>query len=147
MSATTTSDLRYTLYIRATPEQVWDAITKPEYTTQYFYGSAIESTFETGAPYVSAAGEMSFAEGEILEAEPGKRLSHTWRTLWVPEAAAEQPSRVTWKIEPQGDPTTKLTLVHDRLDNAPATVASVEGGWSYILSGLKTVLETGAPLA
>jgi uncharacterized protein YndB with AHSA1/START domain len=141
------TDLTYTLFIRATPEQIWDAITKPEFTQQYFYGSTIESTFEPGAPYLSAAGEMRFADGEILEADPPRLLRHSWRTLWVEDAAGEEPSRVSWIIEPQEDGTTKLTVVHDRLDNSPLTSASVGGGWSYILSGLKTLLETGGPLA
>jgi uncharacterized protein YndB with AHSA1/START domain len=149
MTVAVTTDQVYSLFIRATPQQVWDAITKPEFTTQYFYGSVIDSTFEPGAPYVSttADGTTKLTEGEILEADPPRKLSQTWRSLWDEAAAAEQPSRVTWEIEAQEDGTTKLTVTHDLLDDAPVTAAGVAGGWSYVLSGLKTLLETGAPLA
>jgi uncharacterized protein YndB with AHSA1/START domain len=143
----TKSDLIFTVFIRATPEQIWDAITKPEFTTKYFYGCTIDSTFEPGAPYLSAAGDLRMADGEILEADPPRLLRHSWRTLWVEEAARDEPSRVSWVIEPQDDRTTKLTVIHDKLENSPATAASIEGGWSFILSGLKTLLETGKPLA
>jgi uncharacterized protein YndB with AHSA1/START domain len=136
-----------TAFIRATPDEVWQALTDPDQTAKYFFGTRVESTFEPGAPYVSAAGGAPMVEGEILAAEPPRLLQQTWRTLWAPEAAAEEPSRVTWEIEAQEDGTTKLTVVHDQLENAPVTAASVEGGWSYVVSGLKTLLETGAPLA
>ena len=141
-------EIEQEITLPAGPEQVWDAITNPELTKQYFYGSVVESTFEPGAPYLSASedGSMRFAEGEILEADPPRLLRHTWRTLWV-EGAADEASRVTWEIEPQEDGTSKLTLVHDHLDTAPVTAASVAGGWSYVLSGLKTLVETGEPLA
>jgi uncharacterized protein YndB with AHSA1/START domain len=138
---------RYVLFIGATPAQIWDAITEPQFKTQYFYGSTIESSLEPGASYVSAAGDMRFADGVIPEADPPRLLRHTWRTLWTDEAAGDKPSRVSWSIEPQEDGTTKLTVVHDRLENSPATAASVEVGWNYILSRVKTLLETGRPLA
>jgi len=73
---------------------------------------------------------------------------HEWRSLYDPEMAREQPSRVTWEIEPQDGGYCKLTLTHDRLEGAPKTAASVSGpGWMFVLSGLKTLLETGSPLA
>jgi uncharacterized protein YndB with AHSA1/START domain len=136
----------YAVFIRATPEQVWDAITKPEFTKKYFHGTRIESTFEPGAPYLSVAGSDTVVDGEILESDPPKMLKHTWRALWDPETAAEPHSRVTWEIEPQEGGVTKLTVTHDQLEAAPKTAASVAGGWSFVLSGLKTVLETGEPL-
>jgi uncharacterized protein YndB with AHSA1/START domain len=137
----------YAVFIRATPEQVWDAITKPEFTTKYFHGTRIESNFEPGAPYLSVAGSDTVVDGEILESDPPKMLKHTWRALWDPETAAEPHSRVTWEIEPQEGGVTKLTVTHDQLEAAPKTAVSVAGGWSYVLSGLKTVLETGEPLS
>ena len=73
-------------------------------------------------------------------------LKHTWRALYDPETASEPFSRVTWEIEPQEGGVTKLTVVHDQLEAAPKTAESVAGGWSYVLSGLKTLLETGEPL-
>jgi uncharacterized protein YndB with AHSA1/START domain len=138
----------YSVFIRATPDQVWDAITKPEFTTRYFYGSELESTFEAGASYKQWAPEREklWVEGEVLESEPPHRLSHTWRSLFDEDSAGEEPSRVTWEIEAQEGGVTKLTVVHDQLEASPKTAASVAGGWSYVLSGLKTLLETGEPL-
>jgi uncharacterized protein YndB with AHSA1/START domain len=140
----------YQLFIKATPEQIWEAITNPEFTTKYFHGSFVDSTFEPGAPYngYSADRSQHWVDGEVLESEPPRRLQHTWRSLYDPEAAAEPHSRVTWEIEPQDDGTSLLTVVHDRLDGAPKTASSVAGaGWMMVLSGLKTLLETGRPLA
>jgi hypothetical protein len=86
-------------------------------------------------------------DGEVLESDPPHRLVHTWRALYDPETASEPHSRVSWEIEPQDGGFTKLTVVHDRLEEAPKTALSVAGGWSFVLSGLKTLLETGKPLA
>jgi uncharacterized protein YndB with AHSA1/START domain len=139
----------YSLFIRATPEEIWDAITKPEFTAKYFYGSLVDSTFVPGSPFNSWSPDHSqlWVDGVIEEAEPPTKLSHTWRALYDEETAAEEYSRVTWEIEPADGGVSKLTVVHDRLEGAPKTAANVAGGWIYILSGLKTLLETGAPLA
>jgi uncharacterized protein YndB with AHSA1/START domain len=139
----------YSVYIRATPEQVWDAITKPEFTAKYFYGSLVDSTFEPGAEYRSWSPDRSqlWVEGVVQEADPPKRLSHTWRALYDEESAAEELSRVTWELEADDNGVTKLTVVHDQLEGAPKTAANVAGGWMFILSGMKTLLETGKPLA
>jgi uncharacterized protein YndB with AHSA1/START domain len=138
----------YSVFIRATPEQVWDAITKPEFTSKYFYGSIIDSTFEPGASYNGWSSDRSqqYVDGAVIDAEKPRLLRHTWRALYDPETAAEQHSRVTWEIEPQDGGVTKLTVVHDELEGAPKTAASVAGGWPFVLSGLKTLLETGEPL-
>ena len=149
MSAVATqTDQVHAVFIRATPEQVWEAITNPEFTTRYFYGSVVDSTFEVGAPYRGLTGDRSqqLVEGEILESDPPRLLRHTWRTLWDEAASSEPASRVSWEIEGQEDGTTKLTVVHDQLEASPLTAASVSGGWAYVLSGLKTLLETGEPL-
>jgi uncharacterized protein YndB with AHSA1/START domain len=139
----------YSVFIRATPEQVWDGITKPEFTTRYFYGTKIDSTFEPGSRYLSVAGDggQEMVDGEILESDPPRMLRHTWRAIWDPETAGEPHSRVTWEIEPQEGGVTKLTVTHDQLEASPKTAEGVAGGWSYVLSGLKTLLETGEPLA
>src|SRR5438067_7405268 len=132
----------YSVFIRATPEQVWDGITKPEFTAQYFYGSVIDSTYEPGAPYAGWAADRSrqYVDGEVLEAERPHRLVTTWRALYDPETAAEPWSRVTWEIGPAGEHVTKLTGGHDGLEASPKTAENVAGGWSYVLSGLKTLL-------
>jgi uncharacterized protein YndB with AHSA1/START domain len=138
----------YSIFIRATPEQVWDGITKPEFTTRFFHGTRVDSSFEPGSPYRSLAGDsdQEVTDGEILESDPPRMLRHTWRALFDPETASEPHSRVTWEIEPQEGGVTKLTVVHDQLEASPKTAARVDGGWSYVLSGLKTVLETGKSL-
>jgi len=83
-----------------------------------------------------------------MEFDPPRRRVHEWRSLYDPEMAQEQPSRVTWEIEPQEGGYCQLTLTHDRLEGAPKTATSVSGpGWMFVLSGLKTLLETGSPLA
>jgi uncharacterized protein YndB with AHSA1/START domain len=139
----------YSVFVRATPEQLWDAITKPEFTSKYFYGSLIESTWKQGAPYAGWASDRSqqYVDGEVIEASPPRKLVTTWRALYDPETAAEPFSRVTWEIEPAGDGVTKLTVVHDELEASPKTAENVAGGWSFVLSGLKTLLETGEPLS
>jgi uncharacterized protein YndB with AHSA1/START domain len=135
----------YTLVIKTTPEALWDAITRPEFTVQYFYGSRI-----TVLPdHYSSVGPTGDVRGDepVLEFDPPRRLVHGWRSRYDPELAEEDESRVTWEIEPQGDGTCVLTVVHDRLEGAPKTAASVTGiGWMTVLSGLKTYLETGEPL-
>jgi uncharacterized protein YndB with AHSA1/START domain len=134
----------YQLFIKATPEQVWDAITKPEFTTRYFFASRIELADGRRRAY-GPNGEL-WGDSAILEQDPPRRLVHEWAGLYDPELAEEEPSRVTWEIEPQDGGFTKLTLVHDRLEGAPRTAESVAGGWMLVLSGLKTLLETGEPL-
>jgi uncharacterized protein YndB with AHSA1/START domain len=132
----------YSIVIKATPEQVWDAITKPEFTQRYFFGARIE--VRDGRRF-SAIGDTEWDE-EVLEADPPRRLVHEWISAYDPEMAAEEPSRLTWELEPQDGGVTKLTVVHDQLEGAPKTAAGVAGGWMFVLSGLKTLLETGEPL-
>jgi uncharacterized protein YndB with AHSA1/START domain len=143
MSTMTTQTTQvYSVFIRATPEQVWDAITKAEFTQQYFYGARVE--VRDGRRF-SSIGETEWDE-EVLEADPPRKLVHGWLSAYDPDLAAEDRSRVTWEIEPQDGGVTKLTVVHDQLEGAPKTAESVAGGWMFVLSGLKTLLETGKPL-
>jgi uncharacterized protein YndB with AHSA1/START domain len=139
----------YQVFIKATPEQIWQAITDPDFTQKYFHGSRVKSSFEVGSPYGNWSDDESeqLIDGEVLESEPPNRLSTTWRALYDPETAAEPFSRVSWEIEVQDGGFSKLTVVHDQLDESLKTAESVAGGWSHVLSGLKTVLETGKPLA
>jgi uncharacterized protein YndB with AHSA1/START domain len=133
----------YQLYINATPDKVWEAITDPATVARFFFGQILEARYEVGGYLRSWDPERSQMWGDnvILEYEPPHRLVHTWRSLYDPELAAEPESRVTWELEAQPGGFTKLTLIHDRLSSSPKTAASVRG-WSYILSNLKTVLET-----
>jgi uncharacterized protein YndB with AHSA1/START domain len=138
----------YNVFIKASPEQIWDAITKPEFTSKYFYGSLVESTLDVGSPFIGWSPDRAqqWTDGEVLDSEPPRRLSYTWRALYDEETASEEPSRVTWEIEAQEGGVSKLTVVHDQLERAPKTAENVAGGWMFILSGLKTLLETGEPL-
>lgn len=91
-------------------------------------------------------GEL-WSDDLVLECEPPHLLSHTWRSLWDREAVDEPASRVTWRIEPQTGGVCKLTVTHDQLEGSPATAHGVSGGWAFIISGLKSLLETDEPLA
>ena len=148
MSTSTTTTVQttqvYQVFILATPEQIWDAITKPEFTERYFHGVRVE--LRDGRRF-SAVGDVTWDE-EILEEDPPRRLVHRWTSGYDPELAAEAPSRVTWEIEQQENGTALLTVVHDQLDGAPKTAEGVSGtGWMFVLSNLKTLLETGRPLS
>jgi len=133
----------YSVFILATPEQIWDAITKSDFTQHYFYGASVD--VRDGRRFCSI-GDTDWDE-EVIEADPPRKLVHGWVSAYDPDLAAEAESRVTWEIEPQDGGITKLTVVHDQLEGAPKTAENVAGGWMYILSGLKTLLETGKPLA
>jgi uncharacterized protein YndB with AHSA1/START domain len=137
----------YQLYINASAEEVWNAITDPATVARFFFGQVREATYEVGGHLRSWSPDRSEMWGDniILECDPPRRLVHTWRSLYDPDMAAEPESRVTWEIEAQPGGFSKLTLIHDRLDASPKTAASVRG-WSYILSNLKTVVETGGAL-
>ncbi|HEY2074642.1 MAG TPA: SRPBCC family protein [Gaiellaceae bacterium] len=142
MTAQTTQ--LYSVFIKASPEQIWDAITKPEFTEKYFYGSRVTVNEDD---YRGLNGDgADLVTGKVFEYDPPRRLVHGWRALYDPETAVEDDSRVTWELDPQEGGVTKLTVVHDQLEGAPKTALSVSSGWSYVLSGLKTLLETGQPL-
>jgi uncharacterized protein YndB with AHSA1/START domain len=136
----------YQVFINATPEAIWEAITTPEFTAKYFHGARIDVTDERYHS-LSPDGDV-WGDSRTYEFDPPRRLVHGWRSLYDAEMAAEEESRVTWEIEPQASGVTLLTVVHDQLEAAPKTAASVSGvGWMYVLSGLKTLLETGKPLS
>ncbi|HET9186386.1 MAG TPA: SRPBCC family protein [Acidothermaceae bacterium] len=139
----------YQVLIRATPQQIWDAITKPEFTSRYFHGALVSTTGEAGTPfrYYAPDGVTLWGDETILESDPPRRLVVPWRSLYDEEMAQEPPSRVTWEIEDQGNGVCLLTATHDQLDASPKTAQSVSGiGWLTVVSGLKTLLETGEPL-
>src|SRR5690349_4578823 len=135
----------FEIYIRTTPERLWEAITDPAIRAKYQFGAAIESDWTVGSPYRLGhpAAERPLMEGENLVVERPNRLVQTMRALWGPDAERAGPSRVTWEIEPVGD-SCRLTVIHDQLP--PDAPAELYGGWPMILSGLKTWLETGQTL-
>jgi uncharacterized protein YndB with AHSA1/START domain len=136
----------YQVFIKAPPEKIWEAITTPEFTRKFFHGAAITVT----ADRVISRGPDGdlWGDEEVIEYDPPRRLVHGWRSLYDPELAKEQTSRVTWEIEPGEDGVCRLIVTHDHLQGAPRTAASVSGpGWMFVISGLKTLLETGQPLS
>jgi uncharacterized protein YndB with AHSA1/START domain/DNA-binding transcriptional ArsR family regulator len=136
----------FVVYIRSTPERVWEAITTSDFTLRYYYSSTVESDWAAGSPYVyKTQGETSIV-GSVIESDPPRRLVCTFDARWDEEVAPDEPSRITWELEPAGDGVTKLTVVHEGLVAGSATYNQVVGGMPFILSGLKTLLETGEPL-
>ncbi len=130
------------IYIRTTPERLWRALTDGEWTARYYFGSRVESDWRPGSPYAYRNPDGSaLIGGEVLEADPPRRLVTTFRPAWPGAGAAE--TTVTFEIEPLGD-LCKLTLLHEGID--PARDTGIVDGWVRILSGLKTVLETGESL-
>ena len=142
---TATATQVYRVFIKATPEQIWEAITNPEFTEKYFYASRVE--LANGRRRAFGPEGQLWGDEAILEEDPPRRLVHGWRALYDPQLAEEATSRVTWEIDQQEGGVSRLTVTHDQLEGAPKTAESVAGGWMYVLSGLKTLLETGEPLA
>ena len=146
MATSTATRIRYETYVQATPEKLWQALTDPAMTQGYFYGSAIHSDFKPGSTIVSKGPDGSvMSDGTVVEAKPGERLVQTMRLAYDPEIAADRPSRVTWTIVPMGK-VSQLVLEHDDFDGETRTYRDAVGGWPVIVSGLKTLVETGKPL-
>jgi uncharacterized protein YndB with AHSA1/START domain len=152
----------YRLYIEATPEAIWEAITEPEWTVQYGYAPLVEYELRAGGSFRAHANEGMKAfgcsdvisDGEVIESNPPRKLVQTWRMTMTPELAAEAFTRLTFDIEPVRGGVTKLTVTQD-VTGAPlwagvlrgeSESSGAGGGWSEILSGLKTLLETGQQL-
>ncbi len=132
----------FEIYIKTTPERLWEAITDPELRAKYTFGVETSSDWTAGSSYSSSVPRagIQIAEGENLEVDPPHRLVQSFNALWSDEVKAEGTSRITWEIEPVGD-SCRLTVVHDQL--RPGAHGELYGGWPMILSGLKTLLETG----
>jgi len=158
----------YRVYIKATPQAIWDAITKPEWTEKYGYGGRSQFDLRPGGDYRAlaseamkkAGAEMGFptpdvvVDGEVIEADPPNRLVQTWRMLMDQEMAAEGFTRLTYEIAEGKGGVSKLTVTHE-LEGAPKLAVLLSGGleevgagggWSWVLSDLKTLLETGTSM-
>ena len=132
------------IFIRAAPERIWRAVTDPEMTRNYYFGTEIKSDWTPGARWTSEAGDEVYLDGQILEVDPPRRLVQTFHVAWPDEDAFRDPSSTqTWEITPMGD-ASRVRIVHEGMGSA--TREYVEDGWEVILSGLKTLLETGTPL-
>jgi uncharacterized protein YndB with AHSA1/START domain len=152
-TATSTTTQVYRVYIKATPQAIWDAITKPEWTDKYGYQGFAEFDLRPGGAYRARASEEMQAagmpeipvDGEVIEVDPPHKLVQTWRATWLDEP----PTRLTYEIRESQGGVSSLTVTHE-LEGAPQTAAqtagSIEGaggGWAEVLSDLKTLLETG----
>jgi uncharacterized protein YndB with AHSA1/START domain len=163
MTDTTATIQVYRVYIKATPEAVWQAITSPEWTDRYGYGGGGEYEMKPGGRYChKASAEMrsvglpeDLIVGEVIEADPPHRLVQTWHPMWSEESIAEKPTRLTYEIKQGSDGVCILTLTHD-VAGAPSVARMVPGGgdaaqggggWPWVLSDLKSLLETGKRMA
>jgi len=163
MTDQTTTTQVYRVYIKATPQAIWDAITKPEWTDRYGYGGTVDYDFTPGAKYEVHAGTGMQAagvtgpvvDGEIIEADEPRKLVQTWRLVMDDEMKAQGFTTLTYEIEEIEGGASKLTVTHD-LAGAPGLARMVAGdlestgaggGWAWILSDLKSLLETGSTLA
>jgi uncharacterized protein YndB with AHSA1/START domain len=149
----------YTVFLKSTPEAIWDAITNPDQTDRYGYRGRGEFELHPGGAYRAHASKDMLAmgspeiavEGEVIEVAAPRKLVHTWHPLFVRELVAEPASRVTWEITDGDFGGLKLTLTHE-LDGAPGAAAMVAGapgtggGWAFVLSDLKSLLETGSSI-
>ena len=135
----------FEIYIKTTPERLWEAITNPELRSKYTFGVAVRSDWTPGSRYEgrSPKAPTSIFEGENLEVDPPHRLVQSLTALWSDDVKAEGTSRVTWEIEQIAD-SCRLTVTHDQLREGAND--ELYGGWPMILSGLKTLLETGERL-
>ena len=135
----------FEIYIRTTPERLWEAIVDPAIRAKYHFGVSAQSDWQEGSGYqlTHPSSEAALAEGENLVVDPPHKLVQSMKVLWSDAARAEATSRVTWEIEPVGD-SCRLIVTHDQLrEGAPE---EIYGGWPMILSGLKTWLESGQQL-
>ena len=134
----------FEIYIKTTPDRLWEAITDPEMRAKYSFGVSTTSDWTQGSSYTAGVpGVVDIGEGENLEVDPPNRLVQTFTALWSDEVKAVGPSRVTWEIRKVGD-SCQLTVIHDQLPIEAS--GELYGGWPMILSGLKTLLETGEHL-
>jgi uncharacterized protein YndB with AHSA1/START domain len=130
----------FEIYIKTTPERLWRAIIDTEMRRKYTFGAVITSDWTVGSRYEAVGHGTLIAEGINLEVDPPRRLVQSFHALWDDDVNSEGTSRVTWEIEPIGD-SCRLTVTHDQLREGAN--AQLYGGWPMVLSGLKTLLETG----
>jgi uncharacterized protein YndB with AHSA1/START domain/DNA-binding transcriptional ArsR family regulator len=138
----------YTVFIRATPERIWKAITDGADTERYYYGTRVASDWQVGSKisYAYPDGRLA-ADGEVLEIDPPKRLLMTFHALWDPETVDEPPIRHLWEIEPDDDGTCRLRVTSLGLDPGSKRATEFGDGIAWIVSGLKSLVETGEPIA
>lgn len=140
----------YVIYIAAAPDRVWEALTDGALTRQYWYGRRAESDWKVGSTvtfwYDADGGEAVSDRGIVLESKPPRHLSYTFHLEFIDELKDAHPSRVTFDLEPVGE-ETRLTLTHDEFEPKSRLLEACRAGWPVILSSLKSLVETGEPLA
>jgi uncharacterized protein YndB with AHSA1/START domain len=138
----------YTIYIASTPEKVWQALTSAEFSRQYFSGFAVEAELKIGGAFIVRAPDGSLhIEGEVIACDPPRKLTVTWNVNWPGLVEKLGPTLVTYEIEQAGDPVRlTMTEAHDRTLSEDILEGGRQG-WPAILSSLKSLLETGKPLA
>ncbi len=136
----------YVTYIRTTPDKLWDALLKPEFQRQWFWGTTLQSDWKKGSPWklVKPDGSLD-TTGKIVDIDKGRKLVLTWANESFPELKAEGASQVAFEMEQKGD-IIKLTVIHEIAREKSQLIEKVSGGWPMVLSSLKTMLETGAML-
>jgi len=140
------SQFAYVTYIRTTPEKLWRALMEPDFTRQYWMGTTQECAWKPGAAWKILFSDGRMADsGEVVEIEPQRKLILNWRNEMFPELTAEGYSRMSYELEQAGE-TVKLTVRHEMDKSDSKFIKAVSNGWPIILSGLKSLLETGAPI-
>jgi uncharacterized protein YndB with AHSA1/START domain len=146
-----TTDLKprlvYQIIIKAPQGRVWAAITTPEFTARYYYGCTIKTDLTIGSPFTYHMPDDSpIVEGQVVACDPPNRLVHTYHSLWPP-LNEDAPTKVTWELEALPGGVTKVTVIHEDFQGETATYQGLQsGGWAWILSNMKTLLETGEPM-
>jgi uncharacterized protein YndB with AHSA1/START domain len=132
----------FEIYIKTTPERLWEAITSSEMRQKYTFGVGVDSDWTPGSSYAAVQPQagITISEGENIEVDPPHRLVQSFNAVWGEDVKSEGTSRVTWEIEPVGT-SCRLVVTHDQLRDGAND--QLYGGWPMILSGLKTLLETG----
>jgi uncharacterized protein YndB with AHSA1/START domain len=143
MSAANRSSFVYVIFIRTTPDKLWKALTDPQFTSAYWFGTTVESGWKKGSAWKLVGSDGAVTDtGEILEIDPPLRVVIRWQNEWKPDLRAEGPSRCTIELEPVGS-AVKLTLTHEIDRPESKLIRAVSGGWPRVLSNLKSLLETG----
>ncbi len=136
----------YVIYIETKPERLWDALTKSEFTRQYWFDTEVRSDWKVGSPFALVMSGKVTDSGEILQADPPRRLAYTFKHELDEDMRKEGATRVTFTLEPHGN-LVKLTVTHEGFGVGSKLLDGISKGWPAILSALKSLLETGKPLA
>ena len=147
MTTTSKPRLVYQIIIKAPQERVWEAITTPEFTARYYYDCTLKTDLTVGSPFTyHKPSGAPIVEGEVILSDPPNRLVHTYHSLWPP-MNKDAPTKVAWELESMPGDVTKVTVVHEDFEGETATYKGLQsGGWAWILSNMKTLLETGEPM-